>query len=99
MAGERAGVLIRSDAGPGVLHELTGVIASHNGDIALVALTFGRTRFQVADASGRAGSHGGGKRGRENESGRKAPHKITERSRSRNIAADDPKRLAKRSLN
>ena len=38
MAGERTGILIRSDAGPGVLHELTGVIANHNGDIALVEI-------------------------------------------------------------
>jgi energy-converting hydrogenase B subunit Q len=38
VAGERAGFLIHSDAGPGVLHELTGVIANHNGDIALVEI-------------------------------------------------------------
>ena len=52
MAGERAGVLIRSDAGPGVLHELTGVIASHNGDIALVEILdsqppYSRVYFEV----------------------------------------------------
>jgi energy-converting hydrogenase B subunit Q len=52
MAGERAGFLIRSDAGPGVLHELTGVIAHHNGDIALVEIMesqppFSRLYFEV----------------------------------------------------
>ena len=52
MAGERAGILIRSDAGPGVLHELTGVIASHNGDIALVEILesqppYSRVYFEV----------------------------------------------------
>jgi energy-converting hydrogenase B subunit Q len=52
MAGERAGILIRSDAGPGVLHELTGVIANHNGDIALVEILesqppYSRLYFEV----------------------------------------------------
>ena len=52
MAGERAGILIRSDAGPGVLHELTGVIADHNGDIALVEILesqppYSRVYFEV----------------------------------------------------
>jgi energy-converting hydrogenase B subunit Q len=52
MAGDRAGFLIRSDAGPGVLHELTGVIAEHNGDIALVEILespppFSRLYFEV----------------------------------------------------
>jgi len=52
MAGERAGILVRSDAGPGVLHELTGVIADHNGDIALVEILesqppYSRVYFEV----------------------------------------------------
>ena len=52
MAGERAGILVRSDAGPGVLHELTGVIADHNGDIALVEILesqppYSRLYFEV----------------------------------------------------
>jgi energy-converting hydrogenase B subunit Q len=52
MAGERAGILIRSDAGPGILHELTGVIANHNGDIALVEILesqppYSRLYFEV----------------------------------------------------
>jgi energy-converting hydrogenase B subunit Q len=52
MASERTGVLIRSDAGPGVLHELTGVIASHNADIALVEILeslppYSRLYFEV----------------------------------------------------
>ena len=52
MAGARAGILVRSDAGPGVLHELTGVIAHHNGDIALVEILesqppYSRVYFEV----------------------------------------------------
>jgi energy-converting hydrogenase B subunit Q len=44
--------MIRSDAGPGVLHELTGVIANHNGDIALVEILesqppYSRLYFEV----------------------------------------------------
>jgi energy-converting hydrogenase B subunit Q len=33
---ERTGVLVDAQAGPGVLHQLTGVIARHQGDIASV---------------------------------------------------------------
>ncbi len=52
MAGDRAGILIRSDAGPGVLHEVTGVIANHNGDIVLVEILesqppYSRLYFEV----------------------------------------------------
>jgi energy-converting hydrogenase B subunit Q len=32
------GVMIRAGAGPGVLHELTGIIARHEGDITLVEI-------------------------------------------------------------
>ncbi len=39
---ERIGVLIRADSGPGVLHELTGVIAEHQGDIASVEIVENR---------------------------------------------------------
>ncbi|MCC7176440.1 MAG: DUF5612 domain-containing protein [Bryobacterales bacterium] len=35
---ERIGLLVLSDAGPGVLHQLTGVIARHNGDITSVEI-------------------------------------------------------------
>jgi energy-converting hydrogenase B subunit Q len=35
---ERMGVLVDAHAGPGVLHQLTGVIARHEGDIALVEI-------------------------------------------------------------
>ena len=61
MAGERAGLLIRSDAGPGVLHELTGVIAEHNGDITLVEIIesrppHSRIYFEVLLAGGSAGA-------------------------------------------
>jgi energy-converting hydrogenase B subunit Q len=55
MAGERSGFLIRSDAGPGVLHELTGVIADHEGDVALVEILesqppYSRLYFEVLQA-------------------------------------------------
>jgi energy-converting hydrogenase B subunit Q len=33
---ERTGIVIDAEAGPGVLHQLTGVIARHHGDIASV---------------------------------------------------------------
>ena len=32
------GIVIRADAGPGILHQLTGVIAQHQGDIGLVEI-------------------------------------------------------------
>jgi energy-converting hydrogenase B subunit Q len=35
---ERTGVLVDAQAGPGVLHQLTGVIARHQGDIASVEI-------------------------------------------------------------
>src|SRR5688572_1491013 len=35
---ERTGVLVEAHAGPGVLHQLTGVIARHSGDIASVEI-------------------------------------------------------------
>ena len=35
---ESHGVLVRVGAGPGVLHELTGVIARHQGDISSVEI-------------------------------------------------------------
>jgi energy-converting hydrogenase B subunit Q len=38
MANEKIGVVVRAGAGPGVLHELTGVIARHQGDIASVEI-------------------------------------------------------------
>ncbi len=38
MASERSGILVRAAAGPGVLHQLTGVIAKHNGDITSVEI-------------------------------------------------------------
>lgn len=36
---DKTGVLVRTTAGPGVLHQLTGVIARHNGDIASVEIS------------------------------------------------------------
>lgn len=36
---ERIGVLVRTGSGPGVLHQLTGVIAKHNGDISSVEIS------------------------------------------------------------
>lgn len=38
MSQERVGVLIRADAGPGILHQVTGVFARHRADIALVEI-------------------------------------------------------------
>jgi len=38
MAVERVGILIEAAAGPGVLHQLTGAIARHQGDITLVEI-------------------------------------------------------------
>jgi energy-converting hydrogenase B subunit Q len=38
MTRERAGILIHAVEGPGVLHQLTGVIARHEGDISSVAI-------------------------------------------------------------
>jgi energy-converting hydrogenase B subunit Q len=35
----RVGVLVLTDAGPGILHQLTGVIARHRGDIASVEIS------------------------------------------------------------
>lgn len=38
MSGEKIGLMVRSEAGPGILHQLTGVIARHSGDITLVEI-------------------------------------------------------------
>jgi|YNPMSStandDraft_1061717.scaffolds.fasta_scaffold00246_20 energy-converting hydrogenase B subunit Q len=38
MAVERIGLLVEAAAGPGVLHQLTGAIARHRGDITLVEI-------------------------------------------------------------
>ncbi|MGC8793200.1 MAG: DUF5612 domain-containing protein, partial [Bryobacteraceae bacterium] len=38
MANERVGLLIEGPGGPGVLHQLTGVIARHQGDVTLVEI-------------------------------------------------------------
>ncbi len=38
MAAERTGLLVRAAAGPGVLHQLTGVIARHGGNITSVEI-------------------------------------------------------------
>ncbi len=35
---EHIGIVVVATSGPGVLHELTGVIARHNGDIASVSI-------------------------------------------------------------
>ena len=36
---EKIGVLVRTGSGPGVLHQLTGVIAKHQGDISSVEIS------------------------------------------------------------
>jgi energy-converting hydrogenase B subunit Q len=38
MSNERIGVVVHATPGPGVLHQLTGVIARHRGDITLVEI-------------------------------------------------------------
>lgn len=38
MAEEKVGLVVHADSRPGVLHELTGVIAHHKGDISSVAI-------------------------------------------------------------
>ena len=43
MANERMGILVEAAAGPGVLHQLTGVIAAHHGDVASVEILDNRT--------------------------------------------------------
>ncbi|MGE5648376.1 MAG: DUF5612 domain-containing protein [Acidobacteriota bacterium] len=42
VAGGKIGILIEADAGPGVMHILTGVIAAHSGDITLVEIVENR---------------------------------------------------------
>jgi energy-converting hydrogenase B subunit Q len=39
---DKIGVLVRTEPGPGVLHQLTGVIARHGGDIASVEISANR---------------------------------------------------------
>ena len=43
MPSERTGVVVEAEAGPGVLHQLTGVIARHQGDIISVEILENRT--------------------------------------------------------
>lgn len=38
MAGDQIGILVRASSGPGVLHQLTGVIAEHRADITSVEI-------------------------------------------------------------
>jgi energy-converting hydrogenase B subunit Q len=59
MTTENAGLLIHADAGLGVLHELTGVIARHRGDITSVEIieqrpTEARIYFEIALPGGAA---------------------------------------------
>ncbi len=42
MAARRTGLFVRAEAGPGVLHQLTGVIARHRGDITSVEIVESR---------------------------------------------------------
>jgi energy-converting hydrogenase B subunit Q len=49
---EKIGILVLADIGPGVLHQLTGVIGAHSGNITLVELTEdsgagARTYFEI----------------------------------------------------
>jgi energy-converting hydrogenase B subunit Q len=59
MTNENAGLLIHADAGLGVLHELTGVIARHRGDITSVEIVEqrpdeARIYFEIALPGGAA---------------------------------------------
>ena len=52
MANERTGIVVDAQAGPGVLHQMSGVIARHHGDVALVdildhAATGSRVYFEI----------------------------------------------------
>jgi energy-converting hydrogenase B subunit Q len=38
MASESVGIIVRAEAGPGVLHQLTGAIARHEGDITTIEI-------------------------------------------------------------
>ena len=56
MANENIGLLVYADPGPGVLHQLTGVIARHQGDITSVEIlehrpTDARIYFEIALAA------------------------------------------------
>ena len=42
MAGEKIGLVVRTDSGPGILHQLTGVIARHNANITSVEIVESR---------------------------------------------------------
>ncbi len=52
MTTEKIGILVRAQPGPGVLHQLTGIIARHEGDIISVAIlengpTEARVYFEI----------------------------------------------------
>lgn len=47
MATEKIGLVILAEPGPGILHQLTGVIARHNGDIASVEIVESRPDSRV----------------------------------------------------
>ena len=49
---ERVGFVIVARAGPGVLHELSGIIARHNGDIASVEIIEERRTYFEVDLPG-----------------------------------------------
>jgi energy-converting hydrogenase B subunit Q len=45
---EKIGVLVEADAGPGILHQLTGVIARHGGDITSIDIVeASQTYFEI----------------------------------------------------
>jgi energy-converting hydrogenase B subunit Q len=57
MAGQSSGLFIRADAGPGILHQLTGVIARHNGNITSVEIIesrppYSKIYFEIELAAG-----------------------------------------------
>jgi len=60
VAQDKFGVVVHAESRPGVLHELTGVIARHNGDISSVAIienqkTGARIYFEIESLDDEAG--------------------------------------------
>ncbi len=58
LAADKVGLVLSTKAAPGVLHQLTGVIAKHNGDIRSVSIiedlpTDTRIYFELDIAGGR----------------------------------------------
>jgi energy-converting hydrogenase B subunit Q len=53
MATDLRGLLVRTDPGPGALHQASGVVAAHGGDIALVEIVDAETMYFEIKLPGR----------------------------------------------